>query len=176
MKVVKIVLIALAVLILAGVGAGVGVYMGWFPVPEGMVTAAARAQGLDEAEAERLAQVVNVYQVIKTAPEAPILQKSFALAAEGAPEDTMKSFVFESWPQISDETLESVRDQLGIEDADFAAVTKMVDARITQAGSPENLQFTAADRAMLEALDKKYGFSELFKKFARGGKMMQGGW
>lgn len=169
MKIVKTLFIALGIAVLGtGLYLG-GLYWGLFPLPEPVIASIARAQGLSGEEAVQISRVANLYQVVKTAPEAPIFDKALSMAMNDAPEGEWKRYVVESWPRISDETLRRVQKQLLIEDADFLELTAMIDTRIAAAAAqPENLDFTSQDLQIIERLDAKYGFSKVFGKFAQG--------
>lgn len=169
MKVIKVLLLALVLLaVAAGLAVG-GIYMGWFPVPEPLIESVAKAQGLSDHEAGEMARIVNLYRVVKTTTEAQIMENAIKMAQKETTESEWKTYVVESWPQISEGTLERIRTQLQIEEPDFQAVTAMLDARIAAAAAqPESLEFTRADLQKLKDLDAKYGFSELFRKFSRG--------
>lgn len=176
MKIGKIIGIVILVIILATAASIGGLYLGWFPVPAPIVTSIAKAQGLNDAEAEQLTDIVNLYQVVKTAPEAPLLREGLALASRDASETDMKAYAVKTWPQISDATLLKVKTQLRIDDADFQTAKTILDARVAEAPTPDALRLTPSDIATFKALDAKYGFSALFKKFAKGTGKGTGAW
>ncbi len=176
MKILKTIAIVLVVVLLASAAALGGLYLGWYPVPTPIVASIAKAQGLNDREAGQLTDIVNLYQVLKTAPEAPLLKRAFTMAGRDTPETEWKAFVHDTWPRISEETLLKVKNRLRIEDADYLTVKTILDARITRAASPDDISLTGEDIARFKALDSKYGFSELFRKFASGSGKGTGGW
>ena len=154
-------------LLLALVATAGAVYFGWIPVPDWAVNIVASSQGLDDKQARSLTRVVNVYQVVKTAPESKLLDQALKMATQGSDEAAWSNFAREAWPRISTETKNRVRDQLQIEAADFESLDALV-TRVASASSGATL--TAADQKLLQGLDVKYGVSDLIEQLRKGKK------
>ncbi|MEI8095368.1 MAG: hypothetical protein WCG80_14250 [Spirochaetales bacterium] len=150
--------------VLAVVVALGAVYLGWIPVPDWVVGAAVSSRGLSSAEADKVSRSLNLYRVLRTAPESKLLDQALALATRDATGGDWFRFVKSAWPQLSAETKQRVREQLRIDDADFAALDKLVTARLAVATEPDSFRLTAGDEKLLLALDAKYGFTELLTK------------
>jgi hypothetical protein len=154
----------LLALLLAVVTTGGAIYLGWIPVPGWVVSSVAASRGLTEADSQRLARTLNVYQVIRTAPEGKILDKALALSADDPRDSDWVQFAKDHWPQVSADTKAKVRDQLGVEPADFAALDELITNKVAKATDATGFRLTPDDEALLKRLDAKYGFTDLLAK------------
>jgi len=162
--VMKWILVVLGVLLLTTLATVGAVFVGWIPVPGWVVSSVAQAKGMSPVEAKVLDKVVGVYQIVRSAPEGKLIDQALAMANGNTTSADWVKLAKTSWPQISEETKEKIRNQLGIEASDFEKLNLLVTEKVSKAEDPDKFRLTVAETAFLKTLDAKYGISELLAK------------
>lgn len=156
--------ISLLALVLLAAGYAGALYAGWVPVP-GFVTGwLAASKGLSADEAESLDRTVNLYRVLKTSPEAPLLDEALGMALSGSPSSQWAAFARKAWPQISAETKEKLRAQLAVDPDDFRSLEALIGRQMAVVEKEGAFRLTAAEAEQLNQFEKRYRLMETLAK------------
>jgi len=155
-------LVVLGLVVLTA-GLGAAVWFGWLRVPGPVLSVVASVKGLNSEQTRTLERAARVWQVVRSRPEGPLVERAIRLATGPRDEKAWTNLAAEAWPQITPQTLEEIRQALDVDPAQWAKVTQVVGDQVAQAAQKGKFSLTADQAAVLNKFAADTGLLELSK-------------
>jgi len=104
--------------------------MGYFPAPKLITNQIAKKMDMSEQEAETLNKVINLNQVLLKSDNEQEYKRFRKIITSETEQNELVNFIVTDYEHLTDDTKESIRQQLEIEEADFDTLIESLEIAI----------------------------------------------
>jgi len=138
----------------------VSIYLGWVSVPKVVTNSIAKSKGLDKQETAIVNSIPKIYQSIKKSDNAEELKEVQNLLVDEASSSQLWKYFLDNYSKISDKTLESIRQQMKIEENDFNTAKEVFERGLKAYNTNGAFYIDESDIKILLQLQIKYGITQ----------------
>jgi hypothetical protein len=156
----KKILLAILILLILLTGYLLGIYMGHFPAPKLITNQIAKKMDMSEQEAETLNKVVNLNQVLLQSDNKQEYKHFRKIITSESEQNELVNFIVTDYEKLTDDTKESIRQQLEIDEADFDTLIESLEIAIDN--YEKHAVFKTDNEESINEIINKYGLDEDF--------------